>query len=337
MDAFFVRNRLSAYLDGELSAGEAREVEDALARDAGLREEFEQLKLAVELLHGEGVVDAPPGFAERVRDAVAQERMPSRWTRPLRAVRAEVWLVAAAALLVVGYAGMKQGEPPASTAPSPVDAAKMPTPADDMATEPAAAKEPEAQQEPVAQEERTQSLAQAPKLPTKADGVLGDERPVKRLSEGPLPIPGEMGKTSTRPSKAAPGTEKEPYQAEWEKAPQAGDPDPAATTTDSSTKLFSPAPFQYRLAADDEKVLKQLAELAASLGGKLVDKNGKTIAPYLMEDGDSRSVQIVVPSYNQARLVEKLRALGQVETLMTKDTTLVSPGASVPVAIDVQR
>lgn len=263
--------------------------------------------------------------------------MPSRWTRPLRAVRAEVWLVAAAALLVVGYAGMKQDEPPASTAPSPVDAAKMPTPVEEEPTEPVAEQAPQVQAPQEQAQERTQSMAQAPTLPSKADGVLGDERPVKRLSDGPLPIPGEMGKTSTRPSKASPGTEKEPFQAEWEKAPQAGDPDPAATTTEGTTKLYSPAPFQYRLAADDDKVLKQLAELAASLGGKLVDKNGKVIAPYLMDDGDSRSVQIVVPSYNQARLVEKLRALGQVETLMTKDTTLVSPGASVPVAIDVQR
>ena len=36
MDEFFARNRLSAYLDGELSAAETREVEDALRADGSV-------------------------------------------------------------------------------------------------------------------------------------------------------------------------------------------------------------------------------------------------------------------------------------------------------------
>ena len=61
MDTFFARNRLSAYLDGDLPSSEAREVEAALHRDAELRAEYEAMRAGVELLRAHGPIAAPEG------------------------------------------------------------------------------------------------------------------------------------------------------------------------------------------------------------------------------------------------------------------------------------
>lgn len=355
MDAFFVRNRLSAYLDGELDAGEAREVEDALKRDPEIREEFERLRMAVELLRGHGVVDAPAGFAERVAARVAAERMPSRWSRPLRAIRAEVWLVAAASLLVVGYLGLDRG--PDNAAVSPVEVAKVATPAPTAATrEQSLAPKPEvgdavadndAQEEdaPAGGEGQADEIDAAGAETPSTSGWLGSrndgdlsKKAAPRSNEKlvPTPIPGG----SKSPSKAAPGGEKEPYYSAWEKEqPAAGSEagEPTANTGGTAPTLYSPAPFRYRLQTVDDAVLRQLAALAASLGGRLEDKNGRALTPYLMSDGDMRDVRIVVPSYNTAALAQQLRAIGEVDTIVTKDNMIVQPGTEVPVQIDVRR
>ncbi|MBM4364799.1 MAG: zf-HC2 domain-containing protein, partial [Deltaproteobacteria bacterium] len=114
MDTFFARNRLSAYLDGELSAAEAREVEAAIARDAGLRAELEQMRAAIELLRAEGLVSAPVGFAARVRDRVDDEPMRVGWRLWVTQIRPEAVMLAAAALLVVVYVGHRREHPPAT-------------------------------------------------------------------------------------------------------------------------------------------------------------------------------------------------------------------------------
>lgn len=363
MDAFFARNRLSAYLDGELSGAEAREVEDALARDATLRTEFEDLRRAVDLLRAQGVVDAPPGFADRVRDAVAKEPMPSRWRAMSRRVRPEVWLVAAVALLVVGYAGLGPKSTPSTSPTRAVDAAKVPTPASTDAEPPAgdlapAAKDaPGDEAAPPADDAPADEVGSGDALPRSADGVLGDEHPsiTQSVRSGPMPLPLTGGEAPPKAvSKSSPGVgtggvpklpdgvgastgvEKDAYTPTWESPGNAAEPE-AKDPTELQTRLFSPAPFQYRLKADDDRVLSQLSALAAKYGGRLEGRGGTKVAPYPMSDGDARSLRIVVPSYNQPALVQELRALGQVDTVATKDTTLVAPGTDIAVQIDVER
>lgn len=323
MDAFFVRNRLSAYLDGELPSGEAREVESALARDPALRAEYEALRNAVELLRAEGIVEPPEGFTARVLAAVEAEPMPTGWRRMTRRVRVEAVLLAAAALLVVTWVGQKPAAPPEPTA----DAGLAPP-----LVAPAAAPEPA----PVEIAGRNESMAKAA---PRADGVLGNES-MQKLAAAPLQkqamaqrggslSSGGDGLASYGSGGKPTGVEKEAFQPEWEKKSEA-----AAPPTEGPV-LYSPAPFRYHLNASNEGVLKELASIAASLGGELQDKNGRKIAPYLMNEGDLRTIRIVVPTYNEDALAKKLRELGEVETITTKDTTLLAPGEGVPVQVDV--
>lgn len=307
MDAFFARNRLSAYLDGDLPSGEAREIESALANDPALRAEFEALRSAVDLLRAEGIVEPPVGFAERVRAAVANEPMPSRWRRWTRHVRVEAVLLAAAALLVVTWVGNKPApeEAPVVAAPD----APPPAPAAPASSAP----------DPLELAGRNESMAKARPSP-KADAILGNE--VKKQAPG---------KQSMVQKGAESAVEVEPYQADWEKT----DDEPQAQAAADGPMLHSPAPFRYRLDASDERVLLQLQQIASSLGGELQDGSGRKLAPYMMNEGDLRTVRVVVPTYNEAALARKLRELGEVETITTRDATLLKPGEEVPVQVEV--
>ncbi|GEM_PF-4380241 len=81
MHAFFVRQRLSALLDGELPAHERDAMLAALADDAELRRDYEAMRMAVALLGRVGPVPAPAALAEAV--LVAQTERPARPPWPL--------------------------------------------------------------------------------------------------------------------------------------------------------------------------------------------------------------------------------------------------------------
>jgi hypothetical protein len=64
--------RLSAWLDGELTEAEQREFEAELARDPALRADLEALESVVRLVREEAPTVAPPGFHGRVMARVAE-------------------------------------------------------------------------------------------------------------------------------------------------------------------------------------------------------------------------------------------------------------------------
>lgn len=325
MEAFFARNRLSAYLDGELAPAEAREVEQALEHDPELRAEYEALRRTVELLRRHGPRPAPRGFAERLDQRLAEEPMQVGWRRHVRGVRMDVVMLAAAALLVMVVAGQKQGSEPAAEA-APSESKKAPEM--DVAA-------------PLGIEEgKTQAMAE----PLTNDGVLGNEpvaaappttappKPMGRV--GSTASTESMGKGSDRaPQKAMPspkvkkdaGVEKEPYQAEWEL--KEGPEIPV------QQKVYS-APAQYRVVVTGEGGLRELASLASALGGKLVDESGRALAPYPMEPGDKKRVRLMVPAYNAGALAKKLEGLGDVQVL-SDGGGLYAPDATVPVTIEL--
>jgi len=307
MDDFFVRNRLSAYMDGELSSSEAREVEAALARNPALRAEYEALRGAVEALRSEGPLEAPPRLRSALARRLAQEPMPSFWRRRLPRIPVEALALAAVAVAALTYVSWPRSlATPAPPEPAPVVATAEPAP-EGAAADPATTLPGEA--------------------PT-ANGVLGDE---------PLPLPTAgrqsmaQSTASTRkakePSAKKLALEKEAYAPDWEQTEAAPAPTPLGST----------APYRYRLRTADGAALKTLAGLAAELGGKLVDGSGRALAAYPMDEGDSRTVRVVVPSYNVEALHARLKQLGDVETMAADPGTLYAPGADVPVAIEVQR
>lgn len=330
MDEFFVRNRLSAYLDGELPLNESREVEAALARHPHLRDEYEHLRAAVELLRREGPLRAPPRLTARLAERLGREPLRSGWWARARAVRPEVWALAAAAVLgvvVVGKSGLGRHE---------------------------AERGPVAAAVPLAPEAKEVAPPVVPATPTTADGVLGDEvRPLgagakQTFAEAPVTSKMRGSQDSSRGKKVL---EKEPFQADWEQAeaantgaaanPAAENPAAENTATGNTATTqavaYSGPPFRYRLQVQGDDVLKQLHAAARDLGGTLTDANGKPLSDYPMEEGEKRSVQIKIPTYNVEALVARLRSLGLVDELAAERDVLYAPGAQVPVSIYVVR
>lgn len=335
MDPFFARNRLSAYLDGELPSGEAREVEDALAQSAELRAELEGLRAAISLLRQGGRVPAPKGFAQRLDARIAKEPMRVGWRRHLYGFRIEVGMLAAAAAIVLVFAAQKPDAPAPDDSPGdapgdPADGSVADAADGSVADAGAGAldilKPPGVDVASVSGLDKPEgpSIAAAPE----ANGVLGDESFARKAAPAGTP-------TSTAPQKPrVPSTkggaktsyEKEAYAPAWEQTPEVPEPPPT---------VQSVAAFQFRLRPHGETGLRDLAALAASLGGKLTDARGKELAVYPMESGETRTVKLMLPSVNAGAVASRLAEYGDIEVINVSDRTLYANGATVPVVIEV--
>lgn len=211
MDDFFARNRLSAWLDGELSASEAAEVEDALARSPALRAEVESLRAGIQLLRDGGPMKAPSGFADRLEARLRTEPAPTGWMSSLRRVRMEAVMLAAAAALVLVFASQNRKVEPEAVAERPEATAVEPT------------------------VEAAAMPGVEPVQPTEQVVTLGDE-PSSALS----PIKPTMQETTPKlTSKASKGgVQKEPFVASWEAQPEV------------APTVHSPAQFRLRPTSD---------------------------------------------------------------------------------------
>jgi negative regulator of sigma E activity len=346
MDAFFARNRLSAYLDGELTAGEAREVEAALAADPALRAELDELRAAVDALRDGGIVEPPPGFADRLAARLEREPMPVGWRRWIRQIRPEGAMLAAAALLVVLYVGNHDSLPDLALPDDGVVAAR----AFDKGEEQAA----QAKDEQVAGAEAAQSdVAAAPAQGleeppetlskalstaggTSADGVLGNEaaRPVAPAGKTQAMAEKPAYPSKTRGKKEA--LEVEPWKASWEQGEEIENTAAPGNTSQSTTVQWtSPPPFRYRVTASSDMAMKQLAAIANELGGSLQDSRGRPLAAYQLDEGESRSIRVSVPAHNASRLAERLREIGSVQTVKEPGNLLADPNADVGVQIEL--
>ncbi|MES2644051.1 MAG: zf-HC2 domain-containing protein [Myxococcota bacterium] len=303
MDPFFARNRLSAYLDGELPSGEAREVEDALAQSPELRAELDSLRAAIALLRRGGPIPAPRDFARKLDVRIAKEPLRVGWRRHVYGFRMEVGMLAAAAAIVLVFAAQK---------PDEADGAAVPAPAVDVASVPGLDNE-------------GPSIASAP---PDADGVLGGE-PVAKMPVAEKNVEKKpMGKVPTPPkSKGSKSSyEKEAFVPAWEQGDAALEPAPT---------VQSGSPFKFRLKAHGDTGLRDLASFAASRGGKLTDARGKELAPYPMNTGERRTVKLLLPSGNAGDVAARLYEYGDIEVINLPTTTLYANGATVPVEIEV--
>ncbi len=308
MDSFFARNRLSAYLDGDLPQDEARGVEAAMSRDPALRAEYEELRRAVDFLRTNGPIAAPEGFANRLHIRLAAEPPPSRLRSTLRRVRMDYVGIAAVAAVALLFVGTRHPDP-ATPAPAPVIAA-----------------------------------AQAPGVPDTSSPAAVAPGAAIDHEGGFAAIPSPASPPKPKSGASASPAEREPFQADWERDPPAADGSlttgtsgQGATQSTAVPTLYSPAPWRYRVHAGGTNPLKDLMEVASSLGGRIVDGKGRPLADYPMDEGDSQSVRVYVPSYNVEALQRKLKELGTVDTIATDPEMLYQNGAEVPVSIEVQR
>ncbi len=189
--------RLSAYLDGELTDEEVEHLEADLARDAALQAELSRLRAVVAFLHDEGPVRAPLGFHSAVMARIDEEH-PVRapwwaWMRRPFGMPVEGLAVAAVALLVLAVVGWPVGEaPPEGEAPVWRDVPAEPDAAPAAVKAPKTESAEEAVPEPPRPAPQTKSEAStkevSPVEPAATDKGAG-------VDEEPAPTPDLTGRS----------------------------------------------------------------------------------------------------------------------------------------------
>jgi negative regulator of sigma E activity len=341
MDEFFARNRLSAYIDGELSDAEMAEVARAIEEQPEVREAYEELLAAVELLRRHGPVQAPAGFhagvMRRVEDLPAGRAWLARLLGPLGRYPAQglgVAVVAAAVLLLV-FRG--------PTLVDPTDEASELGPAavDREAAVPGPEATSQPEDEPGAADEQAE-VQQAPAEPSSPskEELLAEEIASKR-GTSPSTSPKSSGSSSKKGVPIEELLEKEQgtYIPEWDKessgatvhlAGPEGD-DPAASGDSLAT-----SPFAYRLTPDAPDALRKLVALAEKLGGGVYDSDGQPVDPYILTvERNYARVMLQIPASSLHSVEPYLRRLGGVVQVRAEQDRLYRADA-VQVAIEVQ-
>lgn len=118
--------QLSAWMDGELPADEARFLQRRLHNDTALREQWERWQIASACLRGQPVRRADADLADRIAAAIGEAANDPQVRRPKFA-----WLASAAALvlavaLVPRMLAVDPASPGAADAPLPVASAPAP-------------------------------------------------------------------------------------------------------------------------------------------------------------------------------------------------------------------
>lgn len=331
MDPVFARNRISAYLDGELPPGEAERVTQALASDGVLAEEHARLARVRALLQDDADDAAPAGFSARVSARIASEEAPSRSWRPAW-LRMEWMLAAATAAGVLAVVVMRA--PEAEVSPDAESLVGSGASAEARAV--ASAEAPPELGPPAPAADVPSLFASAP-----VDGAVAPELtalPEDRFAGKPPGTAPHLGagrstgapasaqvsrpKGTPVPPRVVTGetSEREPYTLGWEA---------------TSSVVLQGALVDYRVDASRETALKELAQVANSLGGRLVDAGGKPFAPYPMDAGDARKVKVVLPPHNLAAFAERLAAVGAVSATPRADLDLTASDGPMTLMVEV--
>ncbi len=310
MDPFFARNRLSAYLDGALDDSEAAEVAAAIEADPSLRDEFEELQRAVDLLRTHGPAKAPDGFharlMARIEEEPAQGGVVALFRRTFAQVPVEALALVAAALVVVIVIQGRPGDETSvvqETATRSADVAQNAAPV---------SKEPKKKQA----KEAAQQVAPEGDLDRIAQSTL--PAPTKAGSAGPASSQGSSGYgTKSSSSKLASGsdTPTEAYVPEWETQGLTLDSEDASgSAAEESSGLARPKGYAIRLS--HPRSLYDLQSLAQKAGGRLTDSSGQPLVPRALTYEDNFVVAVMaVPAEEaasvEASLTKELRAVPQ--------------------------
>jgi anti-sigma factor RsiW len=98
--------RMTAYLDAELDATEAREFEEFLDESPEAREELEDLRKVMKLVGSLGDVEAPPDFAEKVTRKIRRRAMLDPTSGLLGLVTLPFQVICIVIILVIGALNM---------------------------------------------------------------------------------------------------------------------------------------------------------------------------------------------------------------------------------------
>ena len=311
MSTRFADERLSAYLDGELSSTEAQSFEQQLERDPELRSEVEAFEAAAKLLREHGPVRAPAGFHARVLDAVRDEPLRPPWWSWLRrpfGLPMEGLLVAAAAVVVLWVA-----------LPEPTS-----TPLSD-AVDPGAARIDWADPEPVAEPKAPEALAPAAEAPAALD----------KPKTSPKKAPSKKVMT---PSKGAPASSRAPLKqrdatdgAKVKGLPDVGVAGGQGTGETESPKLVGG--HNFRVTTSDPEAQFALQRIASRYQSIATNPDGTRLAGTELASGGGLTAVIQLPHDSLAAFERDLAGIGSVST--TYDKSLFNTD-SIPVTIHLQ-
>ncbi len=334
MTEFFASQRLSAYIDGELSAAEMAEVERALRENAELRAEYERLSATVDFLREHGPVRAPSGFHDRVMASVEHEPAPGGLLARIRgwfaAMPVETFAVALAAVLVAVVVSQKLDDP-SETAPTTGEELADRSRSEDKGAVPAPGNADGDLGSAVSTED--QDAVQSTKGNTKeapawaeemAGVLLPDDQPQKRVSSIVEPS-SEDGVVT--------------LEVDDEPAPElsAATKDmPDTEIDDGSTNQQLQAAASYRLRVDDPQDLRSLLMLIERYDGTATS-NGKAVDEDALVEGASRvGVSILIPQGNLPAFHKALKQLGPVDmTSQNSAAPLYGSDSAVKVFVDV--
>ena len=216
MSEFDPYERLSDYLDGELSQDELASLEADLEADADLREELEDLRVVVDGLRDAPAVRAPEGFTARVLERLEDEGLGSGLPAgaanddplPGALYRAGLWaagpVAAALAAMLVLWIGVRVVEQPSGGA-----VAEAPQ----MASAPAPTGQGVAEGDGVV-DELFPAATPGPDLEVTTGGTVPAARPARSASRAPAPA----RRSGIREAKSS--APRDVYMAEFERAPE---------------------------------------------------------------------------------------------------------------------
>ncbi len=346
MDEFFARNRLSAYIDGELSDTEMAEVARAIEEQPEVRQAYRELLDAVELLREHGPVQAPSRFhadvMRRVEELPAARGWFSWLLRPLGRYPMQglgVAVVAAAVLLLV-FRGPDFGDL-SSPEPAPVTVP-------DVERE-AAAPGLEAQQEDARGSaddgQNPTTSADLERLPDSVQeqgvvselGSKGTDKPISSSGRKTSPTSKEAEEavpieTLLKSNKGA------TYIPEWDKeqvptGTTSLAPEPASGEEGAGSLATSP--YAYRLTPNSPDVLRRLEALAAKLGGSVHTTSGEVFDPYILTvERNHAQVVLHIPASRLESVEPYLTKMGGLVTVSSDQDRLFAVDA-VEVTVEV--
>jgi negative regulator of sigma E activity len=350
MDDFFVKNRLSAYIDGELPENEMAEVARAIEENEELRAECERMRFAIRLLKEHGPSKAPPGFHAIVMTRTDGLPLPRTWrdvflTSLMKLPREGMVLAAAAAIVLVVIWRMPEQAP----APPTGDEAAAPT-AERAQEE--LAREVDAPSQKLSQQAALEKALDSSSLPGSAAGRKTPPAEIESLlglgSRGPSARP-EASRTGSpklgqmrMPTVTPPD---EPYEAPWEKEEDLAKrdgvrarislADPEQGASSGAETLATLAPIAYRLYPTSSDALRAIVTFTERLGGQALGTNGKPLKPFLLSDERNHARMILrIPPGRLDALEPYLKQVGGVSEV-SRPLEEMFAGPTVDVEVEI--
>jgi negative regulator of sigma E activity len=294
--------RLSAYLDGELTDAEAAALEQELDRSASLRAQLDALTMVVRTLGDDGPVRAPLGLHAAVMDRIEEEHPQASWwqsfvRRPF-GIPQQGWgvMLAAAAVLLVVQLGRSDVDDPVVVDREPVwrDVGDAPAAANLKSVPDDAPPTPEvAAQSRKAEEHRAAEAArERSREPTPVADVASPDVDAAAGGEGAL-------------------------------ATDAG------TADDPEAALLRAPPSGFTFYTSDPSSLRDVLALVGKHGGSITAPDGSAITTAVLEHSE-QSVVLRIPSNRLAAFQRDLSALGNVKASFDADKLYGGAEISVP-------